>query len=190
MSDVSKAFAPVRAKLYTAELGTDVSGITATSSLGVDFEDNGALSLSAGFSFTPAGSPSRTVEREYYDDQVFFVTKSPSDDLPTFDITANETNIQVIETAFGTTVDSDGSFLYFGGIPDNKVVVLDLADAAAQPKTMRYLIPNCGAQINGSVAGSGAAKLVKWPLRFTAEPSEDIDGALFKSWASWLADLS
>ena len=190
MSDVSQAFAPVRAKLYTAPLGTSVTGITATSSLSVSFEDNGAMSLSAGFSFTPAGSPSRTVEREYYDDQVFYVTKSPSDDLPTFDLTANESNIQVIENAFGVTVDTDGSFLYFGGIPANKVMVLDLADAASSPKTMRYLVGNAGVSINGSVATSDSTKLMKWPLRFTAEPSDAITGALFKSWASWLADLS
>lgn len=190
MSDVSQAFAPVRAKLYTADLGTDVSAITATSSLPVAFEDYGAMSLSTGFSITPAGSPSRTVEREYYDDKVYYVTKSPSDDLPTFDLTANESNILVLETAFGATVDADGMFLYSGGIPDNRVIVLDLADAAASPKTMRYLMPNTGAGINGSVAGSGSAKLVKWPLRFTPEPSEAIGGNLFKSWASWLADLS
>lgn len=190
MSDVSQAFAPVRAKLYTAPLGTSVSGITATSTLGIAFEDNGALSLSAGFSFTPAGAPSRTVEREYYDDKVFFVTKSPSDDLPTFDLTANESNAAVVENAFGVTVASDGSFSYFGGIPANKCMVLDLADADSSPKTMRYLIPNAGASINGSIATSGSAKLMKWPLRFTAEPSDDLSGAMFKSWSSWLVDGS
>jgi len=190
MSDVSMAFAPVRAKLYKAPLGTTVSGITGTSTLPIAFDDYGALSLSAGFSITPAGSPSRTVEREYYDDRVFYVTKSPSDDLPTFDITANESNIAVLESAFGVTIDEDGLMKYAGGIPDNSVIVLDLADGAASPKTMRYLMANTGASINGSVAGSGSAKLVKWPLRFTPEPSEDLDGDLFWSWASWLADQS
>lgn len=191
MSDVSQAFAPVRAKLYKAPLGTNLSTITGPASpLPIAFEDMGAISLSAGFSITPAGAPSRTVEREYYDDKVFFVTKSPSDDLPTFDITANESNLLVLETAFGATVDEDGLLKYAGGIPENSVIVLDLADAAASPKTMRYLMGNTGASINGSVAGSGSAKLVKWPLRFTPEPSESIDGDLFWSWASWLADAS
>lgn len=190
MSDVSQAFAPVRAKLYKAPLGTNVSGITGASPLPIAFEDMGALSLSAGFSLTPAGAPSRTVEREFYDDRVFFVTKSPSDDLPTFDITANESNLAVIETAFGATVDEDGAFEYSGGIPENAMYVLDLADGAASPKTMRYLLGNTGAAINGSVAGSGSAKLLKWPLRFTPEPSEAINGNLFKSWSSWLADAS
>jgi hypothetical protein len=190
MTDVSKAFAPVRAKLYKAILGTDVSTIDGASSLPVALEDMGSLSLSAGFSITPAGEPSRVVEREFYDDKVFFVTKSPSDTLPTFDITANESNLLVLETAFGATVDSDGLIKYAGGIPENAVYVLDLADAAASPKTMRYLMPNAGASINGSVSGSGDAKLVKWPLRFTPEPSEDIDGDMFWSWASWLADAS
>lgn len=188
MSDVSQAFAPVRAKLYTADLGTDVAAITATSTLLPAFKDHGSISLSTGFTVTPAGAPSRTVEREYYDDKVFYVTKSPSDDLPTFDLTFNESNIEVIEAAFGTAVDEDGMFLYSGGIPANRVVVLDLADAAASPKTMRYVMPNTGAAINGSVTGSGSAKLVKWPIRFTPEPSAAIGGNLFKAWASWLAD--
>lgn len=190
MSDVSQAFAPVRAKLYKAPLGTSVSGITGASSLPMAFEDMGALSLSAGFTITPAGAPSRTVEREYYDDKVFFVTKSPSDDLPTIDVTANESNLLVLETAFGGQIDEDGLLKYSGSIPENAVYVLDLADAASSPKTQRYLMPNAGGSINGSVAGSGSAKLVKWPLRFTPEPSEDIDGDLFWAWSSWLADLS
>lgn len=190
MSDVAMAFAPVRAKLYKAPAGTSVAGITGDSALAPAFVDIGALSLSAGFSITPAGSPTRTVEREFYDDKAFFVTKSPSDDLPTFDITANESNATVLETAFGATVDSDGLIKYAGGIPDNAVYVLDLADAAASPKTMRYLMPNTGAAINGSVTGSDSAKLLKWALRFTPEPSEDIEGDLFWSWASWLADAS
>ena len=190
MSDVSMAFAPVRAKLYTADLGTSVSAITANSSLPLAFTDYGSISLASGFSIAPAGAPSRTVEREYYDDKVFYVTKSPSDNLPTFDLSANESNIIVIETAFGVTVDADGMFLYSGGIPANRIIVLDLADAAASPKTQRFLMPNTGAEINGSVAGSGSAKLVKWPLRFTPEPADAIGGNLFKSWASWLADLS
>lgn len=190
MSDVSQAFAPVRAKLYKAPLGTDVSGITGATALPDTFEDMGALSLSAGFSITPAGQPSRTVEREFYDDKVFFVTKSPSDDLPTFDITANESNRLVLETAFGATIDEDGLLKYAGGIPENSVVVLDLADAASSPKTQRYLIPNAGAAINGGIAGSESAKLMKWPLRFTPEPSESIEGDLFWLWSSWLADLS
>lgn len=190
MSDVSQAFAPVRAKLYKAPLGTSVAAITGISTLPGTFEDLGALSLSAGFSITPAGSPSRTVEREYYDDKVFYVTKSPSDDLPTFDITANESNIAVIETAFGATVGSDGLLKYAGGIPENAVYVLDLADAASSPKTQRYLMPNTGGSINGSVTGSGSAKLIKWPLQFTPEPSSDINGDLFWAWSSWLVDLS
>jgi len=190
MSDVSKAFAPVRAKLYKAPLGTDVSGITGVSSLPIDFEDMGALSLSAGFSIAPAGEPSRTVEREFYDDQVFFVTKAPSDDLPTFDFTANETNRLVLETALAASIDAAGLLKYSGGIPENAAYVIDLADTSASPMTMRYLMPSTGATINGSVAGSGSAKLVKWPLRFTPEPSEDIDGDLFWAWSSWLADVS
>lgn len=190
MSDVTQAFAPVRAKLYKAPLGTDVSGITGASALPPSFVDYGAVSLSAGFSITPAGQPSRTVEREFYDDRVFFVTKSPSDDLPTFDLTFNETNRAVLESAFGGEIDEDGLLKYAGGIPENECVVLDLADAAANPKTMRFLMPNTGAAINGSVAGSGSAKLLKWPLRFTPEPSEDIGGDLFWSWSSWLADAS
>lgn len=190
MSDVSMAFAPVRAKLYKAPLGTSVAAITGVSALPVAFVDLGAISLSAGFSITLAGSPSRTVEREFYDDKVFFVTKSPSDDLPTFDITANESNAIVLATGFGATVDEDGLMKYAGGIPENAVYVLDLADASSSPKTMRYLMPNTGGSINGSVAGSGSEKLVKWPLRFTPEPASDINGDLFWSWSSWLADLS
>lgn len=190
MSDVTQAFAPVRAKLYKAPLGTTVSTITGSSSLSGLFEDMGSMSLSTGYSITPAGSPSRTVEREYYDDRVFFVTKSPSDDLPTFDLTANESNLLVTETAFGVSVDADGLFKYSGGIPENAVYVLDLADAAASPKTQRYLMPNAGAMINGALTASGSAKLQKFALRFTPEPSEDIAGDLFWSWASWLADGS
>lgn len=187
MSDVSMAFAPVRAKLYKAPLGTTLSGITGASALPVAFEDMGSMSLAAGYSITPAGAPSRTVEREYYDDRVFFVTKSPSDDLPTFDLTANESNLLVTETAFGVTVDADGLFKYAGGIPENAVYVLDLADAASSPKTQRYLLGNAGAAINGALTASGSAKLQKFQLRFTPEPSEDLDGDLFWSWASWLA---
>ena len=190
MSDVSQAFAPVRAKLYKAPLGTTITGITGVSTLSAAFEDCGSMSLSAGYSITPAGQPSRTVEREFYDDKVFYVTKSPSDDLPVFDLTANESNIVVLETAFGVTIDSGGLLKYSGGIPVNAVYVLDLADAAASPKTQRFLMPNTGGSINGSVTGSGNAKLVKWPLRFTPEPSEAIAGDMFWSWASWLPDLS
>lgn len=190
MSDVSMAFAPVRAKLYKAVLGTDVSGVTGASALGAEFEDLGAIDLASGFSISPSGEPSRTVEREYYDDAVFYVTKSPSDDLPTFDLSMLETNALVLATALGATVDTDGLLKYTGAIPANAVYVLDLADAASSPKTQRYLMPNAVASINGSVTGSGSAKLIKWPLRFTPETSEDIDGDLFWCWSSWLADLS
>jgi len=190
MSAVSMAFAPVRAKLYKAPLGTDVSAVTGASALPAAFEDMGAISLSAGFSITPAGTPGRTVEREYYDDKVFYVTKAPSDDLPTFDLTMNESNELVLATAFGATVDQDGLVKYSAGIPANAVYVLDLADTDSSPKTMRYLMPNTNAAINGSVAGSDSAKLIKWPLQFTPEPSEDIDGDLFWAWSSWLPDGS
>ena len=190
MSDVSMAFAPVRAKLYKAPLGTSVASITGISVLPASFEDMGAISLSAGFSITPAGAPSRTVEREYYDDKVFYVTKSPSDDLPTFDLTAMESNEIVLETAFGATVDAQGKVKYAAGIPPNAVYVLDLSDAGSSPKTMRYLMPNTNAAINGSVTGSDSAKLIKWPLQFTPEPSADIEGDLFWAWSSWLPDAS
>src|SRR5690606_17968060 len=125
-------------------------------------------------------APSRTVERGFYDDEIFFVTKSPSDDLPTVDITANESNRAVLETAFGADINEEGMFDYAGGIPENAAYVLDLADAAAVPKTLRLLLPNSSGSINGSVAGSGSAKLLKWPLQFAPEPSEDLSGKLFR----------
>lgn len=191
MSDVTQAFAPVRAKLYVADLGTDINSVTGVSAVPLDFEDLGAISLSAGFSFTPAGAPTRTVEREYYDDAVFFTTESPSDDLPTFELTFNESNVAVIETAFGVSVDpATGEFEYAGGIPPKKCVIFDLADADSSPKTARFLIPRTGVAINGAVTGAGDQKLVKWPITFTAEPSDAIGGKLFRAWFSWLAATS
>lgn len=192
MSDVTQAFAPVRAKLYTADLGTDVSGVTADSVLPEAFKDHGAISLSSGYSFTPAGAPSRTVEREFYDDQIFFVSETPSDDVPTWDITFNESNFVVVEDAFGATVDEDGKLDYAGGIPPHKVMVLDLADAAALPKTRRFLVPDTSVAINGSINPSGSTKLEKYPLRFSGNPSGVFGGGtvLFRMWSSWLADLS
>lgn len=191
MSDVTQAFAPVRAKVYKAPLGTDISSITGPNvAIPNTFEDLGSISLSAGYSITPSGNPSRTVEREFYDDKVFFVTKSPSDELPTFDLTANESNRAVIETAFGVVVDEDGKIGYSGEIPENCVIIVDLADAASSPKTARYLMANTMASVNGSVTGSGSTKLQKFALRFSPEPSEDLDGDLFWAWMSWLADAS
>lgn len=193
MSDVTQAFAPVRAKLYTAPLGTSLTGITGTSTLPPAFEDNGAISLSSGYSFTPAGAPSRTIEREFFDDRIFFISETPSDDVPTWDITFNESNIVVVENAFGATVDAGGALDYVGGIPPRKVMVLDLADAAASPKTRRFLIPEASVAINGSINPSGSTKLEKYPLRFSGNPSDAFGGstpALFRMWSSWLADVS
>jgi len=190
VSDNSMAFAPVRAKIYKAPLGTNVSGITGVSALPSAFKDMGAMSLSAGFTITLQGAPTRTVEREFFDEQVFYVTKSASDELPTFDFTPLESNAEVLESALGVVVDEDGLMKYAGGIPENACYVIDLADGASSPKTMRYLIPNAATAINGSQSMSGSDKLLKWPIRFTAEPSEDIEGDLFWSWASWLADAS
>lgn len=192
-SDVTQAFAPVRAKLYTAPLGTSLSGITGTSSLPIDFEDHGAISLSDGYTFTPAGAPTRTVEREFYDDGIFFVSETPSDDVPTWDITFNESNFVVVSEAFGAEVDEDGKLDYVGGIPAHKVMVLDLADAAALPKTRRYIVPDTSIAINGSVSVSGSSKLEKYPLRFSANPSSEFGGdrpVLFRVFSSWLADVS
>jgi len=194
MSDTAQAFAPTRAKLYTAPLGTDVSGITGDSPLPIAFEDNGAIDLSAGYSFTPAGAPTRTIVREYWDDQIFYASEAPSDDLPTWDITFLESNISVVENAFGVSVDEDGSLVYVGGIPPHKVMVLDLADAAASPKTRRFLIPDASVAINGSVGASGNDKLTRTPIRFSANPTtgelgEGVTG-LFRMWSSWLTDGS
>jgi len=195
MSDVTQAFAPVRAKLYTAPLGTDVSTVVAhDSALPAEFEDNGAIDLSSGYSFTPAGTPTRTVEREFYDDAIFYITESPSDDVPTWDVTFLESNLYVIENAFGATVDSAGGLVYTGGIPAHKAMVLDLADAAASPKTQRFLVPDTSLAINGSINPSGNAKLQKTPLRFSANPTTGELGVgvtgLFIMWSSWLADAS
>jgi hypothetical protein len=191
MSDVSQAFAPVRAKLYTAPLGTSVSGITGTSVLAGAFEDHGAIDLSSGYTFSPAGTPTRTIEREFYDDAIFFASETPSDDVPTWDVTFMESNIVVIEDAFGATVDEDGKLDYVGGIPPHKVMVLDLADAAASPKTRRFLIPDTSIAINGSVNPSGSKKLEKYPLRFSGNPTAAFGGTvLFRMWSSWLVDLS
>jgi hypothetical protein len=180
----------VRAKLYTASLGTSLSGITASSSLPMAFEDNGAIDLKSGYAFSPAGAPTRTVEREFYDDQVFFVSESPSDDLPYWDITFNESNIVVVENAFGVSVDEDGKLVYLGGIPPHKVMVLDLADTASSPKSQRFLIADASVAINGNINPNGSAKLQKTPLRFTAYPSSDLEGGMFAMWSSWLADAS
>lgn len=190
MSDVSNAFAPVRAKIYRAELGTSVAGITGTSVLPPAFKDMGALSLSSGVSFSPAGEPTRTVVREFYDDRAFHTSKSPSDQLPTLDVTALESNREVIEAALGATIDEDGKLVYFGGIPQNACYVVDLADGSANPKTQRWLVPNGSASINGSISSAGSEKLQQWPLRLTGEPSEDIGGGLFAMWSNWLADGS
>jgi hypothetical protein len=184
------AFAPVRAKLYLADLGTDVSSITGTSVVPASFNDLGAISLSSGYAFNPAGAPTRTVEREFYDDQAFFVSESPSDDLPYWDITFDESNIDVIEAGFGVTIDEDGKLRYLGGIPPHKCMIFDAADAAASPKTQRSLVPDVSISINGSVNPQGSAKLQKYPLRFTANPTEALDGAMFDQWSSWLTDQS
>lgn len=191
MSDVTQAFAPVRAKLYTAPSGTSVSAITGSSTLPGTFEDNGAIDLSSGYSFTPAGAPTRTVEREFYDSAIFFISETPSDDVPTWDLTFLESNIAVVENAFGVEVDSDGSLVYAGGIPPHKVMVLDLADAASSPKTRRFIIPDASVAINGSINPSGQTQLEKYPLRFTANPTDAFGGTgLFKMISNWLADLS
>lgn len=194
MSDVTQAFAPVRAILHTAPLGTDVSSVAGTGALPGAFTNNGAIDLATGYSFTPAGTPSRTVVREFYDDQIFYTSETPSDDVPTWDITFLESNLTVVENAFGATIDEDGSLVYVGGIPLHKVMVLDLADGAASPKTRRFLVPDTSIALNGSINPSGSEKLEKYPLTFSANPTtgelgEDITG-LFRMWSSWLVDLS
>lgn len=196
MSDTTQAFAPVRAKLYTAPLGTDVSSVVAVdSAIPAGFTDNGAIDLATGYSFTPAGTPSRTIEREFWDDAIFFVSESPSDDVPMWDITMLESNAIVIANAFGATIDTDdGSLVYAGGIPPHKAMILDLADAAASPKTQRFLVPDASVAINGSINPSGSQKLQKYPMKFSANPTTgelgvDITG-LFRMWSSWLVDAS
>jgi len=196
MSGVSQAFAPVRAKLYTAVLGTDVSAIdgdTLMSGLPA-FEDHGAIDLSAGYSFTPAGVPTRTVEREFWDSEIFYVSESPSDDVPTWDITFLENNVYVIQDAYGATVDENGALVYDGGIPAHRVTVLDLADVAAVPKTRRFIIPDTSVAINGSINPSGQSHLEKIPIRFSANPTTGELGVgvtgLFKMISSWLVDAS
>lgn len=199
MSDVTKAFAPVRAIVHTAPLGTDVSTIAGTGALPVAFEDNGAIDLSTGYAFTPAGAPSRTVERQFHDDTIFYSSETPSDDVPTIDITFMEHNIVVMENAYGVTIDTeDGSLVYVGGIPPHKCMVLDLADGATSPKTQRILIPDTSIAINGSVNPSGSAKLQKFPLRFSANPitgslgvgTDANTNGLLRIWSSWLVDAS
>lgn len=194
MSDVSQAFAPVRAILHTAPLGTDVSTVTGTGALPAEFTNNGAIDLATGYSFTPAGTPTRTVTREYYDDQIFHSTETPSDDLPTWDITFLESNLTVVQNAFGAEVEEDGSLVYVGGIPEHKVMVLDLADGAASPKTRRFLVPDTSIALNGSVNPSGSSKLEKYPIRFSGNPTTGELGVgvtgLFRMWSSWLVDAS
>lgn len=198
MSDVTQAFAPVRAIVHTAPLGTDVSSIAGTGALPPAFVNYGAISLDAGYSFTPAGAPSRTVIREFFDDRIFFVSETPSDDVPMWDITFMEQNKHVIEAAFDATIDEDGALLFVGGIPRHKVMVLDLADGAATPKTRRCLVPDTSIAINGSINPSGKDKLEKIPIRLSSNPYTGSFGVgsttdktgLFRMWSSWLVDAS
>lgn len=191
--DVSQAFAPVRASLSTAPLGTSVLSIVGTGALGASFTDHGSIDLSTGYSFTPAGTPTRTTYRSFWDREIFHVSETPSDDSPMWDVVFNESNITVIEEAFGATVDANGRLVYVGGIPAHKVMVMDLADASGL-KTRRFVVPDTSIALNGSINPTGDKDLETYPLQFAANPTTGALEAgvtgLFAMWSNWLADAS
>jgi hypothetical protein len=191
--DTSMAFAPVRASLSTAPLGTSVLSIVGTGALPVTFEDHGSIDLATGYSFTPAGTPTRSIYRSYWDREIFHVSETPSDDSPTWDVVFYESNIVVIEEAFGATIDATGKLVYVGGIPDHRVMVLDLADASGL-KTRRFVVPDTSIALNGSINPTGDKDLETYPLQFSANPTTGALGTgvtgLFAMWSSWLINLS
>lgn len=188
MSHVALAFAPVRANVYVAPVGTTGPVDGATVPAGFFGGYLGAVDLAAGFTLAPSGTPTRTIVREMYDDQVFFVDKAPSDDLPNFGFTFLESGKQVVQTALGVAIDASGAYVFTGKIQANVAVVIDLADASATPKLMRYYLPNASPALSGNATASGADKLLRWPLQFVPEPATELSGALYKSWSSWEPD--
>ena len=191
--DTSMAFAPVRASLSTAPLGTSVLSITGSGALPGTFEDHGSIDLSTGYSFKPAGVPTRTTYRSFWNREIFHVSETPSDDSPMWDLTFNESNFIVIEEAFGATLDANGRLVYVGGIPPHKVMVLDLADASGV-KTRRFVVPDTSVALNGSINPTGAKDLETYPIQFSANPTTNAlavgETGLFAMWSNWLTAAS
>jgi len=191
MSDPTMSFAPVVANLYLAPLGTSISTIISyDTSLPGAFIDLGAINLDGRYPWTPPGTPTRTVVRQVNDSAIWYVSETPSDDTGHWNLTMLESNIAVMEAAYGVEIDEDGTFVNYGGLPVHWVGVLDTASADAVPKKRRVIAPDLSIALSGAVGGDKSNPLETYPLQLSPNPSSVLAGGSFKSMNSWLADLS
>jgi hypothetical protein len=185
-ANVDNGFAPVTLAVYRAPADTD--GPTGTTGAPVGFTDMGALSLDDGYEFTPVGAGDKTVTKAFTNGgEVFFTSRSTSDDLPTWKFTFMETSLDVIEFVFGVDVTqtaTDGSFIWKNAIRAPEALVIDLIDGKGE--VQRDFIPAASIASVDALTIAGTDRLAKYVVTIEGDASSVLDGGAFQRWQTKL----
>lgn len=185
-TNADNGFAPVTLAVFRAPAGT-TAPTSATAAPGGSFVDLGALSLEDGYEFTLPGEGDKTTEKAFVNGgTVFYTSRTPSDDLPTWKFTLMETSKATVEFMFGVTVTqtaTDGSFVWKSAVPVAQALILDLVDGKGAAQ--RDFLPAGSVASVDAITIAGTDRLQKAVVTIEADFNQALGGN-FKRWSTLL----
>lgn len=190
-TNADNAFAPVTLAVYDAPAGT--AGPTGPTGAPASFTDLGALSIDDGIEFTLPGPGDKTTVKAFKNGgEVFYTSRSTSDDLPTWKITLLETSIKTVEEYYGVTVDADatsGHFVWKNQIREARAKVFD--EIAGDGAIRRTFAPLCYVSAVDAQTVAGTDRLSRCVITYEGDFDQSLntgDGGNFEQWMTSLAD--